>query len=503
MSWQPPLPVQFTLNNRIRLHPYSVHREAGRDPLLQCTFAKNPIEVAEVTVQAMQAVDESPSIQAAQTRLAHELGEEPEVIELVRFLHQRGFVQTIDDTNLETPQLPEERHPLLHKLGQLNWQWLRAPSMLLLVLSSAALWVYSLVLYPQAIPNVYDLFLSERPAFNMVATFAGFLVMAYLHELAHYFMAKSYGLNPTISVSHRFYVLVLQTDVSQAWSLPRRQRTAIFLAGMGLNLVVASILGIIVAGAYAGMYVLPAGVLEFLRFAVYVNVFPLLFQLFLPARTDIYHVVMAYSGQRNLLNDSMNFFFHRLRRPFLPKQDECKKCQTKFRMDDPFCFTCRTERALPPNAYVHARSRDERSLLAYGAAFFAGSLLVYVYLFQVSAKYLLLNLTASTDYLAAAIAAPSFGAILEGEWAFIISLLQVVLVAYFIVTGLLGLLLIISGPAGRLAQAKVLLFVLRSLAMTAKRLPKRPGRIVYNSLLVPLARALGDPTVQAKPEGSK
>jgi hypothetical protein len=145
--------------------------------------------------------------------------------------------------------------------------------------------------------------LSAHPALTLLGSFVGLLAFAFVHELAHYFTARSFGIDARITVGRRFYILVLQTDVTNAWALPKRARLRIFLAGMAFNLTVASVLGILLFAQDAG-YVSLGEWTRWLRFAVFVNVMPLAFQLMFFARTDLYYVLALATRDRNLAGDA-------------------------------------------------------------------------------------------------------------------------------------------------------------------------------------------------------
>ena len=56
--------------------------------------------------------------------------------------------------------------------------------------------------------------------------------LAMTHELAHWPGARVNGAGARITVSRRYYMMVLQTDLSGLWGVPRRQRFGPLLAGI-------------------------------------------------------------------------------------------------------------------------------------------------------------------------------------------------------------------------------------------------------------------------------
>lgn len=340
MSTQTDPPIQS--GSRVRLHPWVVVQEAGRNPILGCEASRRYLDVTDETLVALEILHASSSIDEAELRTAARLGEEYDLLELTWTLAERGFVATVDDEPLDNGIADARtRHPWLYSIstGQLAWvraRWVRRAVALLV-----ATWFVVVLHDPRLLPRPRDLFFAEDPLVVPLVAFAALMGLAYVHELAHFAMARAHGIEATIKVSRRFHIAVLETDVTNAWQLDPRSRLRIFLAGPTLNLVVLTGCGLLLAVLEPAS---GSGVERALRFLAYINVYPLVFQLAVFARTDLYFVLLAVTGERNLLGDTRSFVIHRVRRRWLllrgAASEPCTGCRAATLPDDPHCPRC-------------------------------------------------------------------------------------------------------------------------------------------------------------------
>jgi hypothetical protein len=107
----------------------------------------------------------------------------------------------------------------------------------------------------------------------------------------------------------RLPFLVMQTDIRPIELTPRRHPLTAYLAGIALNLSVASC--ILLALPTTG----PASMLHrLLAAALLLALMPLPFQLMVFTRTDLYFVLQDLTGCRNLYGDGLAYARYRFRR---------------------------------------------------------------------------------------------------------------------------------------------------------------------------------------------
>lgn len=395
----------ITASSRVRFEELTIVREAGRDPILGCKRSRRYLEVDDDTLVAVEFIDSSPSLRAAQVRLVERYACKFDLVQLVEVLRDRGMVASVDGE--EQPSAApdaQSRHPWLHRLPPARLAWLHRRSTLLVPLALGTVWFVLVLRHLWLIPNPTDIWLPTAPLLVPVIAFAMLMLFAYLHELAHFFMARSFGIDAIVKLSRRYHIIVLETDVSNAWTLSRRQRLAIFAAGSMFNLTVLSIIGIVRVAAVNHLVAVPDALWPWLRLTAYVNFLPLIFQLAFFARTDIYFAFLVASGQRNLMLDARAFRAWKatrvVRRIRATATIACV-CGANVYDDDPYCVRCHTTRRVEdPNKWPFS-ARDRFALAGFAAVVSALPVLVVVYLasFGVSAQthFFTLALTTVTD----------------------------------------------------------------------------------------------------------
>jgi putative peptide zinc metalloprotease protein len=221
-------------------------------------------------------------------------------------LREVGFIRAID--GVPDPDAPAARPPSLAwlKPGHVQWLFTRLTYALCLLIVAAA--VAACVLDSRIRPRYSDIFISADTSVVLVGSTAIFLAVVALHEFAHLASARASGVPARISFGTRLYSLVAQTDVSGMWAASGPERLRTYLAGMGLDVVLASILILVRSAAGADNpadHVLAASVV-----IIIVGVAGQ-FQLFM--RTDIYFVAAHVLKARNLFEDASVQLLHMLR----------------------------------------------------------------------------------------------------------------------------------------------------------------------------------------------
>jgi len=329
-----------TPETRFEVHSFVVQREADRPAIVAFPEQNIFLEISEEALTALMRLQAGATVQEAEEDLKRRMGCDVDVAAFAQTMLGRGAFATVD--GYELPPSPLPAHGVLRRVPSWASRWLVSRWTLVAVLAMVALWIETMLLRPALRPRSLDLILpTHHLAFNIAMIFGGLLGMAYLHELAHYFVARAYGLSPTIRFSHRFYLVILKTDVTGAWLLGRRKAFAIFMAGILFNLGLASSAGVLL---FANQMGFPAVVPDYaLRFIVMINWLPLTYQLFLFARTDLYYVIMFALRERNLQRDGMRaltLYISRGACLLVGKAVTCGTCGSKIGAKDPLCLGC-------------------------------------------------------------------------------------------------------------------------------------------------------------------
>lgn len=335
----------------VRFHELRVARD-GKALILSSTMTASYLELDDAALRGIGLLQEGKTIGDAERALTAEYGTEYDLTQLVEFLTNRGFVARIDDFDLPLVENRRNGVDLSRWISVGVARSVASPVTLALVGLCAFLALIFGIHTEAYRPSILDSQITRDPFVNIFALFGGLLVATMLHELGHYFAARRFGLKPVIRASHRFYVIVLQTDVSDAWLLPKWKRIVVFLAGISVNVMLIAV-AIVVEWAYYSFapHNSSADFYALANFVAYVNFIPIIFQFFIFARTDLYFVVMTLLEERNLSRDATNMLVYRYQR-FIRRITgdtplHCPACKADVLSADAFCEGCLVPFAVP------------------------------------------------------------------------------------------------------------------------------------------------------------
>jgi hypothetical protein len=148
---------------------------------------------------------------------------------------------------------------------------------------------------PQVAPNPKHIFVTDSLALVEILVVFGQLPWLCLHEAAHVLAGRRVGLPSRLGFGTRLYFVVFETRMPSLLSVPRRQRYLAFVAGMLLDVVAISGLGLL---AYATH--LAGGAWNTVGAVALAMAFPictrLAYQFLLFLETDVYYVVATALG---------------------------------------------------------------------------------------------------------------------------------------------------------------------------------------------------------------
>ena len=147
-----------------------------------------------------------------------------------------------------------------------------------------------LVLVPKFFPKPSDFFWSNYLSLSLLSSFIFTWISAIGHELAHLTIAKLYGINGKLALSHRLNFLVIETQFSDIYAIPKKGRIAIYVSGIAVDMAATTILYLILFlnnSAVVKQFIL----LEWLSIS---------WQFFFYMKTDVYFVIREIFGIENL-----------------------------------------------------------------------------------------------------------------------------------------------------------------------------------------------------------
>ncbi|CAL9467313.1 hypothetical protein [Streptomyces sp. enrichment culture] len=308
---------------RVVLHDLAVRPD--RDEWIVGRMATRTfVALPAAGARAVELLREGRSVTRTEETLRAETGEEFDIADFVGDLTALGFVARIGDRPVPDVEPPRASLP-----------WLRPrhvrlalhPVLPLLVgaLLTAALVV--LVRRPDLVPGYRDLLWSRHGSVVLLSGAAAGWALLLAHELAHLVTARAAGVPGKMRLGTRLQFLVMQTDISGIELAPRRHRLTAYLAGIALNLSVASSLVLVLAVTETG-----TTAHRLLAAALLLALLPLPFQCMVFTRTDLYFVLQDLTGCRDLYGDGLAYARYRFRRAVRPVR---RGPRTEAARDDP------------------------------------------------------------------------------------------------------------------------------------------------------------------------
>jgi putative peptide zinc metalloprotease protein len=266
------------------------------------------VELPTVAAEAISLLGAGKTVADAEEEIERRHDVRLDLAELVEALADLGFVASLNGAPVADPAGGRPGgHLRWLKERHVRWLFSRPAAALWTVVVAAALLTWWRD--PGTLPAAADFFWSPYVGLVVLVNTAMLSAHLSVHELMHLAAARSYGAPARISFATRLHHLVVQTDVTAVWAVPRKLRYRVYLAGMFWDSLV--ICGCTLLAAHAG---LPAGARQFLGALTLVVVFSLVMQAHVYMRTDLYYVLMEWLRCRNLFQDSVDYVKHLARR---------------------------------------------------------------------------------------------------------------------------------------------------------------------------------------------
>ncbi|MEU2617268.1 hypothetical protein ABZ642_03745 [Streptomyces sp. NPDC007157] len=292
-------------STRVLLHDLGTRRD--RDEWIVGRMATRTfVALPAAGARAVELLGQGLSVARTAEALREETGEELDITDFVRDLAALGFVARIGDCPVPDAVPPRASLPWLRPRA-VRLALHPALAVLVAVLLTAAVAV--LVRRPDLVPGYRDLLWSPHGSLVLLTGAAAGWALLFAHELAHLVTARAAGVPGRMRLGTRLQFLVMQTDISGIELAPRRHRLTAYLAGIALNLSVASGLVLVLALTDTG-----TTVHRVLAAALLLALLPLPFQCMVFTRTDLYFVLQDVTGCRNLYGDGLAYARYRFRR---------------------------------------------------------------------------------------------------------------------------------------------------------------------------------------------
>ncbi|RKN03794.1 hypothetical protein D7319_30690 [Streptomyces radicis] len=243
----------------------------------------------------------------AAERYLRRYGESVDIGDMVGALRELGFTRDADERVAAPPPIRWQR------LGRAMFSPVAWLCYAALVAWACAVLVRS----PERVPEASDLIFSDYYSVVNVTLLLVVIPLIAFHESFHALAGRRLGIRSTVSLSHRFYFLVVETALDGLVTVPRRRRYLPILAGMLADVLALATL-VLLADALWGAGAEPSFAAQVCLGIAFATFTRLLWQFFFYIRTDIYVLITTVVGCVDLHGAAMrvlrNRFWRLLRR---------------------------------------------------------------------------------------------------------------------------------------------------------------------------------------------
>ncbi|RPK69962.1 hypothetical protein EES45_36190 [Streptomyces sp. ADI97-07] len=294
-------------SEQVRLRPLTLVEDTTDQVLVGDPETATFITVPPAGAVVIRALQRGASMKEAALEAEASAGEPVDVRTFVEALHELGFVKGDDEELTETTTGPKVQRtaPIQQRrwVSTLDPSWARpffSPVAWTLYTAALLFSIGSLILRPELFPRPEDTFVFENRGLALLILVPLSYLQTALHEAWHWLGARAAGVSARFGVDRRLCFLVFETDLSQLWSLPRRQRYAAQLAGMAIDsLLLAILLAVQLVGESSSLP-LPRLVTDLAAAMAFVTLTGIAWQSMIFMRTDLYGVLVTATGCNNL-----------------------------------------------------------------------------------------------------------------------------------------------------------------------------------------------------------
>jgi putative peptide zinc metalloprotease protein len=323
--------VELHNHSKVTLNPLNIRKDR-KHYIVEDWDSGDFYEMPQVCIDAIGLIGEGKDLHSIEEVLRERFpNEDVDMKDFLQDLLDLGLIRTIDGKevpkrtaqSVETPGLtwiPE-------KAGRFFFN--RASSLVYLaaLLASAGI----LMVRPGLFPAYKDIFIFDLMMYNILVFLGLTFLLVVLHEIGHVLAMRAEGLPTGISLGHRLFFIVLETDMSRVWTLPPDRRYRLYLAGLAFDAVVlfaALLVQLVVTGD-----ALAAGIAKMAAFSTFIRI---LYQCCVYMKTDLYYVIENHSGSYNLMENGQNYLRRWL--PFLPEVKTSKEFAGEEKWVRPYAF---------------------------------------------------------------------------------------------------------------------------------------------------------------------
>ncbi|WP_053361557.1 hypothetical protein [Bacillus sp. FJAT-27251] len=323
--------MELHSHSKVTLNPLNIRKDR-KHYIVEDLDSGDFYEMPEVCIDAIGLIGEGKDLHSIEEELRERFpNEDVDMKGFVQDLLDLGLIRTIDGKEVPKRTAQPAETPGLtwipEKAGKFFFN--RASSLVYLaaLLASAGI----LMVRPGLFPAYKDIFVFDLMMYNILVFLGLTFLLVVLHEIGHVLAMRAESLPTGISLGHRLFFIVLETDMSRVWTLPPHRRYRLYLAGLAFDAVVL-FAALLVQLVFSG-HALSAGIAKMAAFSTFIRI---LYQCCVYMKTDLYYVIENHSGSYNLMENGQNYLRRWL--PFLSEVKTSKEFAGEEKWVRPYAF---------------------------------------------------------------------------------------------------------------------------------------------------------------------
>jgi len=309
---------RYSRESLVTVMPFTCQYE-GDEAIIGRLETGTFLSVPRQAVDVLEFLAEGKTVGEAAESYRERYGELPDVGDFLVVLEAKGLVEPNDGTSAtgKTPGIlvgrPKKRYHLAHFPQPLAARIFSSRviySCVALIAIATFLFITDGFVRP-AFSDIY--FSDHRTIIFLFLVFVSYGSVV-IHEIAHLIAARSIGVNARIGFGNRLYDLVVETDLTGLWSVPKRQRYLPLMAGCLLDALVSALLIFMMFAQEKHLIALQPLTLHIWKAILLTYVTRVFWQWFLFVRTDYYYILATWLNCKNLLGDTEAFVKNQIAR---------------------------------------------------------------------------------------------------------------------------------------------------------------------------------------------
>jgi putative peptide zinc metalloprotease protein len=293
--------MEISMGSRISLVSHTLREDRKGHYIVEVARTGDFFELPLPGADALIAMGQGETLESIEKKLVSKYPEEEiNMVGFVKDLSEFGLVSAIDGMQVEAAPSEEARQAapswVIQKMAGFFFH--KAAAFVYVILFGANLAMFAA--RPSLFPHYRDMFVFDSMVLNSICWLAVSMAIVLFHESGHMLAASSRGLSSRLTIGHRLFFVVFETDLTQVWKLRPRQRYFPYLAGICFDqLALFAVLSALLLGS--GLSSELSGILHIAALTV---VGSTLFQCLFFMKTDLYYVIENATGCYNLMENS-------------------------------------------------------------------------------------------------------------------------------------------------------------------------------------------------------